>query len=156
MCRSAGTYTRPPTRNNKAKCHHFVMIYYCIYFVLYCFSGYQIMLPIIKVKFCYITCSDCSESYGKSILKYCNIYCYIISNSAQRNTINGNKIQERKCADLSVLTVIRIVHLLKPRSLSDCLIWKCRYYLLPPKLRQIHCFHFYHGFVWLYRLASYN
>ena len=38
------------------------------------------------------------------------IFIVIISSSTQQNTINGNKIQERKCAGLSFLTVIKIVH----------------------------------------------
>ena len=43
------------------------------------------------------------------------IFIVIISSSTQRITINGNKIQKRKCSGLSVLTVIKIVQ--RPSSI---------------------------------------
>ena len=60
---------------------------------------------------------------------FSSIAIFIIINSGtQRNTINGNKIQERLCADLSVLTVIKIVHRPSPivhrPGFSTCPLFK--------------------------------
>ena len=53
------------------------------------------------------------------------IFIVIIHGSTQQNTVNGNKIQERKCAGLSVLTVIKVVQ--RPSSIVQVLAHDVKY-----------------------------